>query len=337
LDEASADIETPDNSIQAKAINACPLLYRVYQYFSIKEQYNVNVEAEGEGEQAYSDGLALKSTWPYFWTSAIVMGLVPCALVYIGMQVLESAVGAILLFNLGACVGIPIMFTLGLSLVSSEKSTALRSELSRVFYRRCVRIRRQALLGSIAWVAFVGSGLIGYYIAKRVILSDQVLMNARAQAAEFGIDQSRASLALFSAIWFCIVNPFVEECFWRVFVAVLLRGMGGYAALLSAVLYASYHSIPVQYFAPPWVTGAVRMARALFHAFAHALSRAHTLSLSLPLLYTHAVVVVFFLVAAGAFFELVGARFGLLVAVLAHAGADAVIACAAADVVWPWL
>jgi hypothetical protein len=164
---------------------------------------------------------------------------------------------------------------------------------------------RQVQLGIILWVLAVGSGLLGYFVFRRIVISDETILNARAEAAEFGITRSKSALSLFVGIWFCIVNPFVEEVFWRIFVMVLLRGLGGqWASLLSAVLYASYHAIPIQYFVPGWV----------------------------------AAIAVFFLTVAGAFFEMVGVRFGLVVAVMLHSGADTVIACVAADVTaWPWL
>ena len=43
------------------------------------------------------------------------------------------------------------------------------------------------------------------------------------------------------------------------------------------------------------------------------------------------------LVIIGAIFEQLGAKFGLLVAVMAHSGGDTVIAMVASDVVWPWI
>ena len=136
----------------------------------------------------------------------------------------------------------------------------------------------------------------------------------RAKLSAYGLDDTEAASDIFLIAWITLVNPVMEEFFWRLFVMQLLlahwgdskacgqpRGGLHAAFLVTSVFYAAYHVPVVAALAP------------------------------LPL----ACVAGLGLVGLGAFFQALTQAGYLIVAVGIHLSCDAVAMAVFADIVWP--
>lgn len=174
-------------------------------------------------------------------------------------------------------------------------------------YRRVARgARRQLAIAVPACAAVVGVGVLAYHFLGRVLGVDP---RAIARGLEpYGLVEAAVAADVSVIAWLVVLNPVMEEFFWRLFLFAQLRGdddEGGARwwgpACGVAALYAAYH-VPV--------IAAVGLPPPLV-----ALGGAC-------------------LVGFGLAMQLVVERHGLVVAIGVHAAADITACVVLADVVW---
>ncbi|KAL1521245.1 hypothetical protein AB1Y20_020916 [Prymnesium parvum] len=186
-------------------------------------------------------------------------------------------------------------------------ASLLREELRRVCGRAWLQLRLAAPLAAAA-AAF---SLAAWHVAKRPLGLPPV--STRERLASFGLSDSAPWADVFLIVWLTLVNPLMEEFFWRVYLMQLFLARwrdsrfcrhphGGTiaAGLAASAFYAAYHVPVVASVAP------------------------------LPL----ALLAGVGLVAIGGAFQLLTQRGYLIVSIGLHMSADLVVGMVLADIVW---
>ena len=168
----------------------------------------------------------------------------------------------------------------------------------------------------------VGGAVLLFYVFGR---RTGEIEPARERAAALGLDPAHPAAVGFFIIWLSLVNPVLEEAFWRIFLYEMLSwgrcnaagddvdepdgatrwwaSRPTVALVATSALYASYH-----------VSVLASVLSAPFACIGEAL-----------------------LFGYGVFLQLLTRRFGVVAAILAHAGGDAVVGFVLGDLVWDFL
>jgi membrane protease YdiL (CAAX protease family) len=264
------------------------------------------------------------------WTSlgtAFVMATTPLWLMALALGQVESAIAALLLFNLGVCLGLPAVYCMvwpdhrkvrptnttvhgtavtppPLALPPHAHALHIPTAIqSIVEYGRakCSNTTKQLKLGVVGLAGTFGGGVGVYYLARPLLSFPPGMAE---KAAAMGMVGPTSGSTLFVFVWLSLFNPFAEEFFWRVFLQQAFEhgGLGRTWCNQGAVqlLYASYHAVVLAFFADPVIVAVATLA----------------------------------LVGAGGVFALVTHKVGSVAAALVHAGGDMAICVAAADLLW---
>lgn len=146
-----------------------------------------------------------------------------------------------------------------------------------------------------------------HFLAAPLHISDKAMQPA---LGSFGLLPSTIGLDVISLLWLTLVNPVMEECFWRIYVFEMLRqpapgkrrSTWWAPALASAALYASYHVPVVANFLRPSLCALAYVG----------------------------------LVGLGLLLQLIVEHVGVLVAIGVHTAADAAASLIASDIIWRW-
>ena len=201
-------------------------------------------------------------------------------------------------------------------------SPGARERLEFGFERVTQNMGRQVVIGVPIAVLVVGAGF-GAYAGAVQFVPDQTITDARANAAGYGLataTSSEKAVTTFALVWLSVSNPFSEELFWRGFLfRALLKhpeveldwkvwpwkpnGMAWWGpAMVAAVLYASYHVVVVNEFAP------------LALAFLTGLG----------------------LVGYGVICHVLTSQFGMITSAIVHVGVDMVVSLSGGDFLFEW-
>ena len=224
--------------------------------------------------------------------AAIAAAAIPTPLVLVTFVGIKSVWAATLGVEL-SWILLPMAIMLTFPVAKTNFKNALRHASQRH--------ARQAAVGLALCLVTVGSFLI-LLVILQATLSDEVqarLKHIRVEAATYGFSSSDYTMVGVFSGWFILVNPTLEELFWRIFIfdsisrltcAKTREGAIG-VMLATSALYASYHS------------------SVLFVFF-----DAPTASLAL-----------LGLVGYGMFLQILTSRIGVFAAIGAHTGGDAVV------------
>ena len=199
---------------------------------------------------------------------------------------------------------------------------AARARVQRGWARACRKRGRQLALGLALWVTTVGGAVLLFYVFGR---RTGEIEPAPERAAALGLDPAHPASVGFFIIWLSLVNPVLEEAFWRIFLYEMLSwgrcnaagddvdepdgatrwwaSRPTVALVATSALYATYH-----------VSVLASVLSAPFACLGEAL-----------------------LFGYGVFLQLLTRRFGVVAAILAHAGGDAVVGFVLGDLVWDFL
>jgi membrane protease YdiL (CAAX protease family) len=161
----------------------------------------------------------------------LLLALAPWAAVYVGLYIQGSALRAFLYYHAVCVMG-------GLLLKSPGMSDA------GMPFRRYVWPVIGIAVGVNALAALLFS-LVGAILLDRSLILD--LMSTR------GLPPARY---VFLFPYFCIVNPLVEEYFWRGGIYATLRhrfGTWQWPAIISSVFFGAWHWLVVQLFVSPFL------------------------------------------------------------------------------------
>lgn len=224
----------------------------------------------------------------------------------------------------------------------------------------------QVLVGVALWVGSAGSAVLLFWLVGR---HTGIIPGVRSRAAEYGLSETHPAAVYFFVVWFSLVNPVLEELFWRIFLyehmqpAVapppgLGHGATGGASGSSVGCACECASSPLS-------GGAVGVNRSgggvsestpfarggraaggwpggwgwrSASVATSALYAAYHFSVLLVFLPVHwAVLGELFVFGYGIFLQLLTRRLGVLAAILAHGGGDAVVAFVLADCIWDFM
>lgn len=161
----------------------------------------------------------------------------------------------------------------------------------------------QAALGIPSAIAIIGLNILCYHFGARLLGLDASSMRA-GLGSSFGLTDGTPLPDVEVILWLSLVNPVMEEFFWRVFVFELIRGGCEWwrPACGAAILYAMYHVPVMMAFLP---TPLIALAFVL-------------------------------LIGLGVALQVSVDRIGLIFAVILHCSFDVVACILFADVVWSW-
>lgn len=217
----------------------------------------------------------------------------------------------------------------------------------------------QVLVGVGLWVGSAGSAVLLFWLVGR---HTGVIPGVRSRAAEYGLSETHPAAVYFFIGWFSLVNPVLEEMFWRIFLFEHMQpavapgaaeGASGAAVAGACECAAStlsggafgFHSGGGVSESTPFARGgraaggwpsgwgwrsASIATSALFAAYHFSV-----LLVFLPVQW--AVLGEIFVFGYGLFLQLLTRRLGVLAAILAHGGGDAVIAFVLADCIWDFM
>mmetsp|Transcript_14366 Transcript_14366/g.21696 ORF Transcript_14366/g.21696 Transcript_14366/m.21696 type:complete len:427 (+) Transcript_14366:55-1335(+) len=145
-------------------------------------------------------------------------GLLPCVLVYWALAVMESAWLAVFLYESICLIGLPFL-TMRLRSVSTRKKivSRVRPLLLSVFRPSESPSCLLVTTGSLCVFGF-GGFFVFLGFAQTQFEHRGISQAIATRSAETGIRAgsiARDIALIFLAVWFCTVNPFLEEMFWR--------------------------------------------------------------------------------------------------------------------------
>eukprot|EP00743_Colponemidia_sp_Colp-15_P002444 GILK01002649.1.p1 GENE.GILK01002649.1~~GILK01002649.1.p1 ORF type:complete len:287 (-),score=24.15 GILK01002649.1:1117-1977(-) len=217
----------------------------------------------------------------------VLMLLSPSFFVWFGLGVLRSAVFAMFGFHIFSCVVFPLLF------IRVTNSIELSVLLEPFVYKWREQVKR----GLPLFVGFAGC-LFGFY----AILSGRVIDNVASKMETFGLHAYYKGILVFFLLYFTIVNPLLEEFFWRSFLHHCF-GRNERERVFVSCAYALYHFFVLYWFYPTW----------------------------------ECMIAVLALCAAGRMFLVITEHVGLLTATIAHSGADFAVMLILFSMLFDWI
>jgi membrane protease YdiL (CAAX protease family) len=137
---------------------------------------------------------------------AVLLGALPTFIVLVGLLVFGSIWAAVF--------GVETSWVLAPAVVCWVWP-ASRKGAADDWHAATQRLRLQALVGVAFWMVSAASAVLGFWLLGR---HTGIIPMVRSRAAEFGLSEGHSGAVWFFIFWFSLVNPVLEEFFWRIFI-----------------------------------------------------------------------------------------------------------------------
>lgn len=127
-----------------------------------------------------------------------------------------------------------------------------RSEEYALGIKGFLRASNDGLKKQLAWAAVLLIISFGAFFALYALLRDFV-PDVRAQAADFGLEQYQKTILISFMVYFSLVNPLLEEFFWRLFFTYTWARESLIRRAVVTFFYALYHLFVLLIFVPLWM------------------------------------------------------------------------------------
>eukprot|EP00916_Digyalum_oweni_P026835 GHVL01044052.1.p1 GENE.GHVL01044052.1~~GHVL01044052.1.p1 ORF type:complete len:287 (+),score=20.98 GHVL01044052.1:45-905(+) len=144
----------------------------------------------------------------------LIIAFLPTVLVFTIMLTLHSAVIAMLVMHWIAMLGLPLIFVL----ISPKLTDHFKLYFTRAAFHN---IKSQIWIAGVHLILIFIFSICGFLILRTNIFIYIKISTSKYTLNEYGLGDSSIGQIIFG-LYFCILNPIIEEWFWRVYLYKVL-------------------------------------------------------------------------------------------------------------------